>query len=103
MCWSARTIHLGIAKRGSPAKAAQPTTEQLAQVALEVEQLLRTLIIRDWRRNPDVQNQMHNAVEDYFLDQQVELGIAHLAEQDKYDLLDNLWDRTLEVARNNYP
>lgn len=82
---------------------AQPTTEQLAQVALEVEQLLRTLIIRDWRRNPDVQNQMHNAVEDYFLDQQVQLGIAHLAEQDKYDLLDNLWDRTLEVARNNYP
>ncbi|MBO3272015.1 type I restriction endonuclease subunit R [Hymenobacter defluvii] len=81
---------------------AQPAPEQLASVALEVEQLLRTLLIRDWRRNPDVQNQMHNAVEDYFLDHQVELGLAHLIEKDKYDLLDNLWDRTLEVARNNF-
>ncbi|MCA8831912.1 type I restriction endonuclease subunit R [Hymenobacter pini] len=84
------------------AAVAQPVPDQLATVAQQVEQLLRNFLIRDWRRNADVQNQMHNAVEDYLLDHQVELGLAHLAEKDKYDLLDNLWDRTLEVARNNF-
>ena len=81
---------------------AQPTPAQLADVALEIEQLMRTLLIRDWRRNADVQHQMHNTVEDYLLDHQVELGLAHLTEKDKYDLIDQLWDRTLEVARTNF-
>jgi len=99
----ARALFNALKKTLADAPAvAQPSNEQLAQASLELEQLLRTLVIRDWRRNPDVQNQMHNAVEDYLLDNQVQLGVAHLAEKDKYGLFDKVWDRTLEVARNNY-
>ena len=44
---------------------ARLSEEILADMAMQVEAIIEKLKIRDWEHNPDVLNQMRNAIEDY--------------------------------------
>ncbi|NLF75676.1 MAG: type I restriction endonuclease subunit R [Chloroflexi bacterium] len=50
--------------------------DALADVAIQVEEIIEQNKVRDWRSNPDVQNAIWLAVEDYLYDLSRERGLA---------------------------
>jgi type I restriction enzyme R subunit len=69
--------------------------DQLAQAGIDLSEIIQRQVIRDWKKNDDVQKQMKNDVEDYLLDKRkvfrVELSFTQL---------DKILDEVLKVARN---
>ncbi len=52
------------------------STELLADVALEFEQIINRRKVRDWTHNVDVQNRMRNDIEDYLYDLRDRAGVT---------------------------
>lgn len=70
---------------------------KLADAGIELSILISKLVIRDWRRNEDVQKQMKNEMEDYLLSRKNEFGI-----EISYEQIDAILDEILKVAKNVY-
>ncbi len=76
-------------------------TETLIEAAQGITDIVKELAIRDWQRNPDVQKEMKNQVEDYILDNQ--LLDNNLSSNEKFEAIDFFWDDYgLQVAKNNF-
>lgn len=69
--------------------------DQLAQAGIDLSEIIQHLVIRDWKKNDDVQKQMKNDVEDYLLDKRKEFGVEL-----SFTQLDKILDEVLKVARN---
>jgi type I restriction enzyme R subunit len=70
---------------------------QYADMGLNVSEIIRKLLIRDWHKNDDVQKQMKNEVEDYLLHKQHDLGI-----EISYSQLDDILDEIIKVAKSQF-
>lgn len=68
---------------------------KLAQAGIDLSEIIQRLVIRDWKRNDDVQKQMKNDIEDYLLDQRKDFGVEL-----SFTQLDIILDEVLKVARN---
>lgn len=75
----------------------QKTKERLAHAGLAISKLVEGLVIRDWKKNLDVQRKMENAIEDYLLDNRSTLGLDLT-----FDEIDEILVKSLKVAKNNY-
>jgi type I restriction enzyme R subunit len=71
--------------------------ERLAQAGKAIDGLVSKLIIRDWKKNLDVQHKMENAIEDYLIEHRQDLGIDLT-----FDEIDAILTKSLKVAKNNY-
>lgn len=71
--------------------------ETLAQAGIDIAGIVDGLIIRDWKKNLDVQRKMENAIEDYLLEHRNDLGLDLT-----FDEIDAILTRSLKVAKNNY-
>ncbi|MCA4792686.1 type I restriction endonuclease subunit R [Myroides odoratimimus] len=71
--------------------------ELIAKMGEEVAELIAALVIRDWKNNDDVINQMYNEVEDYLLEHRGDLGIEM-----GYDMIDIILEKSIKIAKNNY-
>ncbi|MDT8412497.1 MAG: HsdR family type I site-specific deoxyribonuclease [Vicingaceae bacterium] len=69
--------------------------EQLAQAGIDLSNTLQRLVIRDWKKNEDVQKQMKNDVEDYLLAKRKDFGVEL-----SFTQLDKILDEVLKVAQN---
>jgi type I restriction enzyme R subunit len=70
-------------------------SEQLTQAGLDLSDIIQRLVIRDWKKNDDVQKQMKNDIEDYLLDKRKDFGVDL-----SFTQLDIILDEVLKVARN---
>lgn len=71
--------------------------ELLANAGLGIADIVENLIIRDWKKNLDVQKQMENDIEDYLIDHRSDLGL-----EITFDEIDDILTRCLKVAKNNF-
>ncbi len=80
---------------------AEPGTEdvsQLSGLALELDSLIRELVVVDWQNKPDIQNDIKNALEDRML------GSFEQSGRDvPFDTIDFILDKVLQSARHHYP
>ncbi len=78
---------------------AQPQVSEIdslrAEVSLRLERIIRDEAIVRWRDNPDVQNRMRNAMDDYLFQLKQERGIELKLEQ-----MDAVIEACLSIARN---
>lgn len=81
--------------KDSPLAKVPEVNERLAEAGLELSNIIERLVIRDWKRNEDVQKQMKNEVEDYLLEKRKDLGI-----EISFTQLDVIMDEVLKVAKN---
>ncbi len=70
---------------------------KLAEVGIGLSEIVSKLVIRDWKRNEDVQKQMKNEMEDYLLSKRNAIGISI-----SYEQIDAILDDVLKVAKNVY-
>jgi type I restriction enzyme R subunit len=80
--------------KDSPLSKVPEVNERLAIVGLEICNIIANLVIRDWKRNEDVQKQMKNDLEDNLLDKRKELGIEITFTQ-----IDIIIEEALKVAK----
>lgn len=71
--------------------------QQFAKAGIDLVNIVSSLVIRDWKKNEDVQKKMMNDMEDYLLLESAKWGITL-----PFDLLDEILDRILNVAKNVY-
>jgi type I restriction enzyme R subunit len=71
--------------------------EELATAALEINQIVESMIIRDWKRNLDIQKKMENDIEDYLINHKGSLGITLT-----YDEIDEVLLKCIKVAKHNF-
>lgn len=71
--------------------------EKLAQAGMDIAEIVDRLIIRDWKKNLDIQRKMENAIEDYLLEHRRDMGLDLT-----FDEIDAILVRSLKVAKNNY-
>lgn len=69
----------------------------LANIGIDISQIIERLIIRDWKKNIDVIKEMENEVEDYLMAHRKSLGVDIT-----FDDLDVILEKCLKVAKNNY-
>ncbi|GIK70131.1 MAG: DEAD/DEAH box helicase [Bacteroidota bacterium] len=74
-----------------------PVNEKLAHAGIEIDSILQKLLIRDWKKNEDVQKQMKNEVEDYLLAKRGDFGVEISFEQ-----IDGILEDVLRVAKTVY-
>lgn len=68
---------------------------QLAKAGIELTEIVQQMIIRDWKRNEDVQKQMKNELEDYLLQNRNSWGV-----EITYAQVDVILEEVLKVARS---
>ncbi|MFN8251088.1 MAG: HsdR family type I site-specific deoxyribonuclease [Ferruginibacter sp.] len=73
------------------------TNQQFAKAGTELVEIVSSLVIRDWIKNEDVQKKMINDIEDFLLLESSKWGVVL-----PFDLLDEILDRILNVAKNVY-
>lgn len=71
--------------------------DSLAQMGIEINDIIQRLTIRDWKRNEDVQKQMKNDLEDYLLEKRRDLGI-----EISFTQIDNVLEEVLKVAKHKF-
>lgn len=71
--------------------------KKVAEAGLEIENIVEKLIITDWKKNVDVQNQMENEIEDYLISKRNQFGI-----EISFDEIDAILIKCLRVAKNNF-
>ena len=71
--------------------------ERLAQAGKDIASIIEKLIIRDWKRNIDVQKQMENAIEDYLYENRNDFGYEM-----NFNDIDLILPKCMKVAINNY-
>ena len=68
--------------------------QDMAEMAIRVEELIEASKIRDWRRNPDVANRMMGKIDDFLYEIQEKRGVK-ISSADKDMIIEGL----LDVAR----
>lgn len=71
--------------------------KKVAEAGLEIEKIVQNLIITDWKKNVDIQNEMENEIEDYLISKRTQLGI-----EISFDEIDAILIKCLRVAKNNF-
>lgn len=71
--------------------------DSLAKAGLDISKIVDKLIIRDWKKNLDVQRKMENEIEDYLLEHRSTMGLDLT-----FDEIDEILVKSLKVAKNNY-
>ena len=69
-----------------------------ADAAIKIDDIILTHKIVDWHNNPDVQNQIYNAIEDYLFSVKGRYNIDL-----NYDDIDLIIEKVLQTAINRYP
>ncbi|HEX9782165.1 MAG TPA: HsdR family type I site-specific deoxyribonuclease, partial [Opitutaceae bacterium] len=85
----------GYGKPADDAETAAKFADLLAEVALEIENIIRKHAIVRWRENPDAQNRMRNDLDDLLFDLQRENGVQISLTQ-----MDAIIESILRIARN---
>ncbi|PHR46547.1 MAG: type I restriction endonuclease subunit R [Fluviicola sp.] len=67
----------------------------IVMTGIELTAIIERLIIRDWKRNDDIQKQMKNDIEDYLLDHRKDYGVEL-----SFTQLDIILDEVMKVAKN---
>jgi len=67
---------------------------KLATTGVDLSGIIQRLVIRDWKKNDDIQKQMKNDVEDYLLDHRSEYGVEL-----SFTQLDIILDKVMNVAK----
>jgi type I restriction enzyme R subunit len=70
--------------------------DQLAEAGIHIDEIIKDLKIVDWRKNPDVEKDMRNEVEDYLLEMSEATG-AELS----FDEIDLILDQAIQIARSH--
>jgi type I restriction enzyme R subunit len=73
------------------------TAEVAADVAVQIDEAVQERVRVDWRGNPDVQNEMRNAIDDLLYKAKASKGVP-LTTQD----MDAIIERALDIAKNRY-
>jgi type I restriction enzyme R subunit len=73
------------------------TATAAADMALQIDEEIRKRLVVDWRTNPDVQNEMRNAIDDLLYQARAAKGVP-LTAQD----MDAIIERALEIAKVRY-
>jgi hypothetical protein len=68
-----------------------------ADVAVQIDEAIQQRLKVDWRADPDVQNQMRNAIDDLLYEAKAKRGVP-LSAQD----MDAIIERALDIAKNRY-
>ncbi len=71
--------------------------QKVAEAGVEIEEIVSSLIITDWKKNVDIQNKMENQIEDYLIGKRSQLGI-----EISFDEIDAILIKCLRVAKNNF-
>ncbi len=71
--------------------------EVFAQSGINISEIVERSIIRDWKKNIDVQRKIENDIEDYLMSHRNNLGL-----QITFDEIDDILEKCLKVAKNNY-
>lgn len=87
----------GVIKEKIAGSDSAEVKDKLAQVGVGIDSILTKLMIRDWKRNEDVQKHMQNEIEDYLLDSQREVGV-----EINFDQLDAILSDIIRIAKNVY-
>jgi type I restriction enzyme R subunit len=69
----------------------------IAQAGINISEIVESLIIRDWKKNIDIQRQMENDIEDYLMNHRNSFGI-----EITFDDIDEILVKCLKIAKNNY-
>ena len=94
----ARAYYGAICQAVETRKDFELTSEQreaLAQAGLDIEKIINDLEIVDWQYQPDIEKQMHNAVEDRLLMVRDARGLELT-----FDEIDLVLDQALRIARS---
>lgn len=78
-------------------EAAGNHNERLAQAGKDISEIIKGLVIRDWKKNMDIQKGMENAIEDYLYEHRKDFG-GELSFND----IDKILPKCMKVAINNY-
>jgi type I restriction enzyme R subunit len=73
------------------------TTNAAADLALQIEDAIQKRLVVDWTRNPDVQNDMRNAIDDLLYETREKKGLR-LNAQD----MDAIIERALDIAKRRF-
>jgi len=71
--------------------------DRMGKAGKEISSIIEKLIIRDWKKNLDVQKQMENAIEDYLYEHRHEFG-----DEINFKDIDTILLKCMKVAINNY-
>jgi type I restriction enzyme, R subunit len=71
--------------------------ERMAQAGKDIAKIIKSMIIRDWKKNMDVQKQMENALEDYLYEHKNDFGYPMTFKD-----IDEILPKCMKVAINNY-
>ncbi|MGA3268673.1 MAG: HsdR family type I site-specific deoxyribonuclease [Verrucomicrobiota bacterium] len=74
------------------------TSNESAEMAMEIDAAIQKRLVVDWRSNPDVQNEMRNAIDDLLYEAREKKGVP-LTAQD----MDAIIEQALEIAKARYP
>jgi len=69
-----------------------------ADMAVQIDEAIKRRRVVDWRTNPDVQNEMRNAIDDLLYEARAKKGVPLSAHD-----MDAIIERALEIAKNRYP
>jgi type I restriction enzyme R subunit len=72
--------------------------DDAAEIAVRIEKAIEDKIVVDWRANPDVQNEMRNAIDDLLYEARERKGLPLSAQE-----MDTIIERVLDIAKNRYP
>lgn len=71
--------------------------QKVAEAGVEIEEIVNSLIITDWKKNVDIQNKMEDQIEDYLISKRSQLGV-----EISFNEIDTLLIKCLRVAKNNF-
>ncbi len=71
--------------------------DKVAQAGIEIDKIVKHLIITDWKKNIDIQNRMENNIEDFLLSKRKDFGVEL-----SFDDIDIILIKCLKVAKNNF-
>jgi type I restriction enzyme R subunit len=74
------------------------TQKLAADLAVQIEDEIQKRLVVDWRANPNVQNEMRNAIDDLLYEARAAKGVP-LTVRD----MDAIIERALDIAKNRYP
>jgi type I restriction enzyme R subunit len=74
------------------------TSDLAAETAVRIDEAIQQRLVVDWRMNPDVQNQIRNAIDDLLYELKTKGHVA-LSPQD----MDSIIERALDIAKVRYP
>ena len=75
----------------------QVYSEKMAQAGRDISTIIEKMVIRDWKKNIDVQKQMENAIEDYLYANRSVFGFEMT-----FGDIDQILPGCMKVAINNY-